>query len=279
MGPKLLHLVAAGLVLLASAAPARAQAPTPPPFEILDNSFIVEEAFNQEADIFQNIFGVRSGEGSDWEFGFTQEWPVATQTHQLSYTIPVTGLGGSTGVGDVLINYRYQWWLGSDGRPAFSPRLSLILPSGSEGEGRGAGVVGWQVNLPFSKQHGDLYYHWNGGFTWLPNVSAPPGAADGDVDLFTPHLAASVIWRATPIFKTPMFNLMLEALAEFDEQPGVTAGTVRTNAFTLSPGFRTGWNVSDSQIVLGFAVPVTFAEDATDAAAFAYFSYELPFKR
>jgi hypothetical protein len=24
------------------------------------------------------------------------------------------------------------------------------------------------VNLPFSKQFGDLYLHWNGGFTQLP---------------------------------------------------------------------------------------------------------------
>jgi hypothetical protein len=267
---------APGLVLalfLISVAPALAQSATVgTPFEILDNSFIVEEAFNQEAGIFQNIFGVRFAEGSAWEFGFTQEWPLPSQTHQLSYTVPLAGLGTSAGVGDVLLNYRYQWWFGSAGLPAFSPRFSIILPSGSEDEGRGAGVVGWQVNLPFSKQQGDLYYHWNGGFTWLPNVSSP--RPDGEhVDLFTPHLAASAIWRARP-----MFNLMLETVAEFEEEIEPAAGTVRTTVLTVSPGFRTGWNVSDSQIILGFAVPLTFANDEKDAAAFVYFSYELPFK-
>ena len=167
----LVDVVVALLFLLISVAPIRAQAPAAAPFAILDNSFIVEEAFNQPAGVFQNIFGVRLDEGSEWEFGFTQEWPVGSQTHQFSYTVPVSGLSGSAGIGDVLINYRYQWWLESAGRPAFSPRISIILPSGSEDEGRGAGVVGWQVNLPFSKQQGDLYFHWNGGFTWLPNVT------------------------------------------------------------------------------------------------------------
>ena len=76
-----------------------------------------------------------------------------------------------------------------------------------------------------------------------------------------------------------MFHPMLEALAEFEEEVGATAATVRKSVLTVSPGFRTGWNVSDHQIIVGFAVPVTFAEDANNAAAFVYFSYELPFKR
>ena len=266
--------IAAGALFPLSGGPAQAQSPSEAPFEILDNSFIVEEAFNQEAGIFQNIFGVRLDDGSDWEFGFTQEWPLASQTHQFSYTIPVSGSRGSRGVGDVVINYRYQQWFGSTGLPAFSPRLSIILPSGSEDEGRGSGVVGWQVNLPFSKQHGDIYFHWNGGFTWLPNVKSAPGRPAGDdVHLFTPHLAGSAIWRVRP-----MFNLMLETQAQFEEEADGTGGTVRRNVFTMSPGFRTGWNVSDSQIVVGFAVPVIFAEDSKNAAAFGYFSYELPFK-
>ncbi|HXG56448.1 MAG TPA: metal-dependent transcriptional regulator, partial [Vicinamibacterales bacterium] len=87
-------------------------APTPPPsaapFAILDNSFLVEEAFNQPTGVFQNIFGFRRGGGA-WELAFTQEWPVGSQQHQLSYTVPVVGHASrKTGVGDVMINYRYQ---------------------------------------------------------------------------------------------------------------------------------------------------------------------------
>ena len=67
----------------AQTTPARASRP----FEILDNSFLVEEAFNQEAGVFQNIVTAARADAS-WELGFTQEWPVGTQRHQLSYTAP-----------------------------------------------------------------------------------------------------------------------------------------------------------------------------------------------
>ena len=259
------------LVVLFGAIPAAAQPKDPAnrPFDILDNSFLVEEAFNQEPGIFQNIFGVLVDGGRDWDFGFTQEWPLASQRHQLSYTVPVARLSGQAGVGDVQINYRYQLSVERPGRPAISPRVSVIIPTGSETDGIGAGVVGWQVNLPFSKQHGDLYYHWGGGFTWLPGVETE----NDQVDLLTPHLAASAIWRTGP-----MFNLMLESLLSFSEGVDPAAGTTRTTAFTLSPGFRTGWNLADQQVIVGAAVPITFSEDTRDAAAFVYFSYELPFR-
>jgi hypothetical protein len=59
-----------------------------------------------------------------------------------------------------------------------------------------------------------------------------------------------------------------------------TGVTGRTTTFTLSPGVRTGWNIAaDQQVIVGFAVPVTFDDDRTAAAAFFYFSYELPFRR
>src|SRR4029077_9357086 len=65
-------------------------APKPEPFAILDNSFLVEEAFNQEAHIFQNIFGAVRQAGA-WQMTFTQEWPAPSIRHQLSYTIGAQG--------------------------------------------------------------------------------------------------------------------------------------------------------------------------------------------
>ena len=253
---KLLVQVARALLLiLAAAAPVMAQAR---PFEILDNSFLVEEAFNQPVGIFQNIFNVRVGEEGDWEATFTQEWPVITQAHQFSFTLPYASLGGKSGVGDVLINYRLQALLENASRPAFSPRVSLILPSGSSSKGLGSGSPGWQVNLPFSKQFGDTYLHWNAGFTHT-------------ADLLTPHAAVSGILRVRP-----MLNLMLASVIEWEE---LAEGFARETIFTLSPGFRGGWNVGDTQTIIGLAMPVAFAGGTTDVGVFGYFSYELPFSR
>src|SRR4051812_721722 len=162
------------LLLMAAATMAQTPAPAPKnpagePFAIVDNSFLVEEAFNQEVGVVQNILGVSRTSGQ-WSSTFTQEWPVASQKHQLSYTLSGVDGGSGFGAGDTLLNYRYQVLEEGPGRPAFSPRATLVLPTGNVDGGRGDGSVGLQVNLPFSKQRGDVYWHWNGGATWLPRA-------------------------------------------------------------------------------------------------------------
>ena len=256
-------------LLLPLAASAQSTAATVSPksegFAILDNSFLVEEAFNQERGIFQNIFGFQRSGGS-WEFAFTQEWPLGSQTHQFSYTLPLLDHSGrSAGIGDVMLNYRYQALVEDPGIPAFSPRFSLILPTDSSGDDS----VGVQVNLPVSKQHGDVYFHGNAGFTWSPRAQ---GLGER-VSLLTPHVSGSAIYQLAP-----MFNLMVENVLAFEELPDAAGGTVRETVFTFSPGARGGWNLGDHQLILGGAVPVTFAND-TNAGVLLYLSYELPFRR
>ena len=250
------------LLLLALVTPARAQQTR---FGILDNSFLVEEAFNQEPGIFQNIFGIHLEEGGDWEMAFTQEWPIASQTHQFSYVVSALGTNEQSGVGDVILNYRWQATTEAENRLAFSPRLSLILPTGSPE--RGGGSAGWQVNLPFSKQFGNLYVHWNGGFTHLPSVEV--GGAE--YSLFTPRVAASGIWQLRP-----MFNLMLESVVEWQE---IAAVAGRETVVVLSPGVRGGWNTGDAQTIVGAAIPASFSGGTTNVGVLGYFSYELPFTR
>ena len=154
------------------------------PWEITDNSFLVEEAFNQEPGIFQNIFGIyRPGDGS-WVSAFTQEWPVRIQAHQLSYTVAFGAPDPASGIGDVLLHYRFQLWSESPGGRR-SRRVCPCLSDRRRGEEDWAAAVpGWEVNLPFSKQVRDLYLHWNAGFTHLPSAEGvasgtqPPDAAD-----------------------------------------------------------------------------------------------------
>lgn len=273
-----LYLLVSCWLLLAPVLAKAAAAQTPPPpndsarkFEITDNSFLVEEAFNQEARIFQNIVTWAWTKRGEWEGSFTQEWPLGGMTHQFSYTIPFSSGDGDTGVNDVLINYRYQWWNETYGRPAISPRLSVVLPTGNAGRGLGNGTAGLEINIPVSKQFGDLYVHGNAGLTWLPRVAFGEGNTRRE-HLTSPRLAASGIWRVTP-----MFNLMLEAVAQFEESVENGREIVNERAVTLSPGFRRGWNVGAQQLVMGVAVPVALTESGPSTAAFTYFSYELPF--
>jgi hypothetical protein len=244
MSNRLATLVAVTIGCCAS--PAAAQAPE---WRILDNSFLVEEAFNQERGIFQNIFVWTLNDSHNWQGSFTQEWPVPGMRHQFSYSIPFADDDGAAGFNDFLINYRYQILEGSGGSLAVAPRASLILPTGNDALGLGSGKFGLQLNLPASKQFGNFYVHANVGMTWIPDSEHQE------------LLAGSVIWQTTP-----MFHLMLEAVGQFGD------------SFTLSPGFRRGWG-DEKQIVVGLAAPVTWAGGSSQVALLTYFSYELPFRK
>jgi hypothetical protein len=241
------------LILLACCARIEAQttaaANSARKWEIVDNSFLVEEAFNQEAGVVQNIFTWMLSRHGAWAGNFTQEWPVPGSRHQFSYSLVFSNTGEVTGLGDLLLNYRFQLTEETERAPAISPRLSLILPTGRAADGLGGGTTGLDMNLPASKQFGDFYLHLNAGYTWLPDV------------LSSTRLAGSGIWRVAP-----MLNLIVEAAAVFDE------------SFTLSPGFRRGWNFGERQLVVGIAAPITRAEGRSTTALLTYLSYELPFR-
>ena len=272
----LVHALRVVVVFLLSSHALLAQTSQPSePFQITDNSFLVEEAFNQEAGVVQNIFGVTRLQGV-WAATFTQEWPVPGVTHQLSYTATVLNNEGTSGLGDLLLNYRYQALTEAPGKPAFAPRLSLILPTGNSDQGLGNGSFGLQINLPFSKQTGDWYWHWNAGLTWLDRARAT--FQHGDLVIKQEHWLASPFLAGSGVYRLrPMVNLMLESLVAFDEVLDEN-GTDRATTFTLSPGVRGGWDIGDKQVVVGAAVPISWS-DTTSTGVYLYFSYELPFKR
>ena len=70
--------------------------------QIQDNSFLIEEAYNQERGVVQHISAfARPSVGNAWSYSFTQEWPLGGIQHQLSYTLPVQNDPEGTGLGDI----------------------------------------------------------------------------------------------------------------------------------------------------------------------------------
>src|SRR5215813_3304499 len=98
------------------------------PEPISDNSFLIEEAYNQEPGVVQHINTFMRTRGGDWLYTFTQEWPVKSMKHQLSFTVADQSLDRQHGIGDTAINYRYQLLNGA--KVAISPRVSLLIPTG-----------------------------------------------------------------------------------------------------------------------------------------------------
>jgi DtxR family transcriptional regulator, Mn-dependent transcriptional regulator len=284
----LVEVIAIVLFVLGLSGSSSAQTPAPAPaategtdssrpFEIEDNSFFVEEAFNQEPGVVQTIYGGAFLQDSGWGVAFTQEWPAPDMRHQLSFTIPFSGVDGQDGIGDIALNYRYQLLEEGPGQPAMAPRLSLLVPSGDQS--RGLGVSGWglQVNLPVSKQFRDFYFHGNAGFSWRPKAESDifPSASlirPPDVTLFSPLVGGSAIYRLRP-----MLNLMMESVFLWQDDVVAPGQSRRDLSSIVSPGLRGGWNHGDQQFIVGAAVPFVWSNDATDVGIFTYFSFEGPF--
>ena len=252
---------------------------------ISDNSFLIEEAYNQEPGVVQHIFTAQYGVQRDqrpkshgWSFNFTQEWPLFSQDHQFSYTIPSFAMRDGdrqAGVGDILLNYRYQALEEGDDLPAFAPRFSLILPTGNRDQGLGNGVVGYQWSLPFSKKLGSLFaMHFNAGLTYLPRVRAQLDTGlSPRRSLVSYNLGTSVIFALSS-----RAHLMLEWVGNF-EQDINDRGKKRSDfSSLLSPGVRVAaFNSEDMQVVVGAAAPIGLTRAAPDFGAFLYFSIEHKF--
>lgn len=263
-----------------------AQAAEKRPIDVIeDNSFLIEEAYNQESGVVQHIFTAvynNDSRARGWSFSFTQEWPVFSQDHQFSYTVPsyhfIDGADRIYGVGDILLNYRYQALEEDELKPAFAPRFSLILPTGNRDRGTGNGVVGYQWSLPFSKKLASRFaMHANFGLTYLPHVRA---RLDGSTGQLSPkHSLVSYNVGASGIFAVlPRFHLMLEWVGEFEESINDVGRPSRAFKPTLSPGFRTAIVDEDKlQIVVGAAMPVGLNRKADNHGAFLYLSIEHDF--
>jgi len=230
------------VLLLGAAGSAGAQARG-----ISDNSFLIEEAYNQEQGVVQHISAwQRSLRSAAWAYAFMQEWPVGSQTHQLSYMIPLqrTASPASTGLGDAAVTYRYQ--LLADERVAIAPRLSLLLPTGNATRGLGTGHVGVQANVPMSvRLTPSLVTHWNAGVTAVAHATSY-------------NLGASAIWLARS-----SFNVLVEV---------AWTGSAGEQSWVVNPGVRWAHNfASGLQIVPGLAFP-------NGDGAFVYLSFEHRFQ-
>ena len=242
-------------------------AQTAPP--VRDNSFLVEEAYNQEARVVQHIsvFSLVR-RGNAWEYGFTQEWPLGSQRHQLSVTVPVLNAADATGVGDIAINYRYQLAFNDATGNAVAPRVSLLLPTGDARRERGTSSLGVQMNLPVSwGWHRTLVTHWNVGGTWIPAAEAPSG---GRVATRGLSAAASAIWLVRR-----EVNLMLEAAWARVELPMGADTRVTEESAWLSPGVRAAIDFSSGlQIVPGLAFPIGIGPTDGARRVLFYLSFE-----
>ncbi|MBW7889201.1 MAG: transporter [Bacteroidetes bacterium] len=241
---------------------------------IEDNSFFIEEAYNQDPGVVQHILNSLYDQSTkDIVTTFTQEWPFPSQLHQVSYTLSYLSLGGGAkGIGDILLNYRYQLW--DDKNWAWiAPRFSLLLPTGKASQGLGDDEFGYQLCIPASKRwSNEFVVHLNAGVTLLPDKKETFGATEYKKSLLSYFVGASGI-----LLLNEHLNIMLEALFNYDAEIQSSGAVEYTGTAILSPGIRYAVNIGELQIVPGIAVPIQFQSSSTTLQVFGYLSFEHPF--
>jgi len=246
------------------------------PEAIMDNSFLIEEAYNQDPGVVQWIFNSTiTRPDNSWLFTFTNEWPVPDEKNQLSYMVQWAGEGSGqpSGFGDLFLNYRYQLFFEEKDGVAVAPRLSVILPTGDWRRGLGSGTTGWQASIPFSKRVSQYFaIHFNLGATLYPRAkSLDLSGNEIRRSLKGTNEGASVIYLASPVF-----NIFLEAVAYQQQQFTPSGGKTNVHQALICPGFRCAVNKPKGQLVWGVSAPIGLTHASPHSGVFLYLSWEAP---
>jgi hypothetical protein len=246
---------------------------------IQDNSFLIEESYNQDYGVVQHINNFqRLWQSKSWAYSFTQEWPVdPAPKNQLSYTVIATHSGdfpgSGAGAGDIALNYRYQLVGNGDTRIAVAPRVSLLVPSGDSRFGRGAGGVGvqtnWAMSVVLNKQ---FTTHLNAGATITPRAQDELG---NSAAAYAYNLGHSLVWTMHP-----RFNAFVETVFNRGESVIGPRQTLWDSQVLVNPGIRWAYNFSSGlQIVPGISVPVGVGPSSGEKGVFFYLSFEHPYRK
>lgn len=236
---------------------------------IEDNSFLIEEAYNQKKDEYQYTLYFESLEQNANRGNVGIEFPLGDdQTHQLSFNLAFEKFAKPStvsGAGDLNMGYRYQVW--DNEFVAFAPRASLLLPTGDYKKGLGAGAAGAQFNMPVSIKINDFYVaHVNAGYTFVPESRNTVGDR---ADAHGANFGASLVY----LLRDDL-NLMVEYYGEYTEDVTGEDSVAGGAALFCNPGLRYAINGQNSQTVLGAALINGVGPSTGTTGVSFYFSFE-----
>ena len=230
---------------------------------IRDNSFLIEEGYNQEHGVVQHILTNQAVWYAQTEvdptsnFDFTQEWPMVGERVQWSYTLRL-----AVPFEAAAMHFRYQWMNERDHALSMAPRLSFLLAY--ETDRPLENMLGYQVNVPISKEFDRKRMgHANIGATFTPPLTGQVSLDNHES--WTYHAGGSIIYA---------LRMNVHVMTEFlsyihsDRQP----------TYIINPGVRYAVNPSrDAQWVFGTGLPLQFGNRIESYGMFLYMSLEHDF--
>ena len=242
--------------------------------EIEDNSFLLEEAFNQEWGVYQFIQKYQTfNKAGTYDYAFENEIPITDKEFQFSYEIPVAQpeKGRPGYMGDMSLNLRWQP-LNKDGF-LLAERFGLIVPTGNAKEDSGNNVYGFEFMQAATLTINEKWMnHWNFGFSVQPN--ARTNNITKRRTITTATAGSSLIYRMREDF-----NLMFEALLETAQEVDAAGNKTPATYLTLNPGFRWAWDFEwkETQIVPGVSFPTEVINNTVENGVLVYLSIEPKF--
>ena len=229
-----------------------------------DNSFLVEEAYNQPARVMQTILTAEILHGAQL-FGAAQEYPLGGPRHQFSYGIFAARDGG-TELGDAEVNYRYQARGGEGERLFVAPRFTVLVPLGDADRQGGNGGFGVELAVPVSWEVTTrLSLHGNLSAAWRPSAENALGESATTI---VPAAGISAV-----VFLTPKFNLIAETTWEREATVTGDGTTGYGTAHAVALGARYGIDLPGGVQVVPGAAWMPAVDDAP-TRSFLYLSVE-----
>lgn len=236
--------------------------------QIADNSFLVEEAYNQEPGVVQfiNVYQ-KPDDGSDWTYTFINEIPIGDEKHQFSYEIPYSNIDAADeqGVEDIKFNYRHEF-VRTD-KYVTTGRVSLQTGTGDYKKGFGKSAMGYEASLITSVSITDKWVqHWNLGAGITPDAKNTAGDKANNGKYF---------WAVSNVYLfSENLNFMLEFAGSEEQETTGAKQAVWGSSTVMSPSIRYAVNVGDWQFVPGIAYPIGVTTNPGDNELLVYLSIE-----
>jgi hypothetical protein len=241
---------------------------------IEDNSFLLEEAFNQEWGVYQFIQTYTTQNvARGYEYTFENEIPITDKTQQFSYEFAVARQDAKShgAISDVTLNYRLQPY-NKDG-VLLADRFGLIIPTGDVDKNAGNGVYGFEfMQAATILINEDFATHFNFGFTVLPNAKSAGTNERRSITTVTAGTSFIYLWKDS-------VNFLLEGLLQSGQSVLPDGTRSADTMLTINPGMRFAIDLEwhDTQIVPGISFPTELLNSPTEHGVLVYLSIEPTF--
>lgn len=236
---------------------------------IEDNSFLLEEAFNQKKEEYQFIQKYYTSTSGYVEYLLEIEAPLSDdETHQISLDIsrirpeeiPASSFS------DLNLNYRYQA-LNRNGM-ILTEKIGLVLATGKVENETSNGAMGAQLMQVATFKFSERFMnHWNLGTTIFPEAET----AAGEKTILEFTGGTSLINNYSD-----NLNFLLEAVLQTFESYDEDKNVNNELRFYLNPGLRFAldFDFKRTQVVPGVSFPVQYSDGEVRPGVFLYLSVE-----